>query len=341
MARDDYVAALPDDPEASILEIGCSNGATGALALARGKCRRYCGVELFPEPAAAARERLTEVVEGDVEQLELPWPAQSFDALILSEVLEHLRDPWAVLERLRPLLRPGRARLREHAERRPPGDHRHAAPRPVGASELRPARRDPPPLVHALEPPTRRSRTPASWSIPSGRSAARTGKRDRRPRSPWPSASPLAPADRPACARAAGAGIARRGGRDRRHRRDGARPPADARGGRARRAGRPHPRGRLRGQHRARPGDGGSAPPPPRRRRLRPLRDRDGGARDRRRHHRRGIDRRRQPGDLRGANSGRARPPPQQPARAPGGRRQPRRRWPRSASRSSPATKAR
>lgn len=107
MARDDYVAALPDDPEASILEIGCSNGATGALALAEGKCRRYCGVELFPEPAAVARERITEVVEGDVEHVELPWPAGSFDALILSEVLEHLRDPWAVLERLRPLLRPG------------------------------------------------------------------------------------------------------------------------------------------------------------------------------------------------------------------------------------------
>ena len=107
MAREDYVAALPEQPESSILEIGCSTGATGALALARGKCRRYCGVELFPEPAAEARERLTEVVEGDVEQLELPWPPQSFDGLILSEVLEHLRDPWAVLARLRPLLRPG------------------------------------------------------------------------------------------------------------------------------------------------------------------------------------------------------------------------------------------
>ena len=107
MARHDYVEALPDDPEASILEIGCSNGATGAVALARGKCRRYCGVELFPEPAAVARESLSEVVEGDIEQLELPWPEQSFDALILSEVLEHLRDPWAVLQRLRPLLRPG------------------------------------------------------------------------------------------------------------------------------------------------------------------------------------------------------------------------------------------
>jgi SAM-dependent methyltransferase len=107
MARDDYVAALPGNPDASILEVGCSNGATGALALARGKCRRYCGIELFEEPAAAARERLTEVVAGDVEAIELPWGPETFDALILSEVLEHLRDPWATLRRLRPLLRPG------------------------------------------------------------------------------------------------------------------------------------------------------------------------------------------------------------------------------------------
>jgi SAM-dependent methyltransferase len=107
MAREDYVAQLPDNSEASILEIGCSNGATGALALAHGKCGRYCGVEFLEEPAAAARERLSEVVEGDVEEIELPWAPASFDALILSEVLEHLRDPWAVLVRLRDLLRPG------------------------------------------------------------------------------------------------------------------------------------------------------------------------------------------------------------------------------------------
>ena len=153
MARDDYVAALPDNPEASILEIGCSNGATGALALAQGKCRRYCGVELFPEPAAAARERLTEVVEGDVEQLELPWPA----AVVRRP--DPQRGARASARSMgRPRARAAaaparRARVREHAERRSPRDHRHAAQGPVGASELRPARRDAPPLVLAVESP--------------------------------------------------------------------------------------------------------------------------------------------------------------------------------------------
>jgi SAM-dependent methyltransferase len=107
MARADYVDALPADPGAAVLEIGCSDGATGALALAHGKCGRYCGVELFPTPAARAAARLTEVVVGDVEELDLPWPPATFDALILSEVLEHLRDPWALLSRVRTVLRPG------------------------------------------------------------------------------------------------------------------------------------------------------------------------------------------------------------------------------------------
>jgi 2-polyprenyl-3-methyl-5-hydroxy-6-metoxy-1,4-benzoquinol methylase len=105
-ARADYVDALAEDVEA-VLEIGCSSGATGALALAQGKCTRYCAVELSPKCAETAQERITEVVVGDVEELELPWAEASFDALILGEVLEHLRNPWRVLVRLRTLLRPG------------------------------------------------------------------------------------------------------------------------------------------------------------------------------------------------------------------------------------------
>lgn len=106
-ARRDFVAMLPDDGEASILEIGCGTGATGALALAQGKCQRYVGVELMEPAAAEARKVLTEVITGNVENLDLEFPAASFDALIMSEVLEHLADPWAVLRRLGPMLKPG------------------------------------------------------------------------------------------------------------------------------------------------------------------------------------------------------------------------------------------
>jgi 2-polyprenyl-3-methyl-5-hydroxy-6-metoxy-1,4-benzoquinol methylase len=104
-AQANYVAELPQNPEARILEIGCGDGATGALALSQGKCGAYHGVELFHKAAELAKSRITEVLVGDIEHQDLPWPTMYFDALILSEVLEHLADPWATLLRIRPLLK--------------------------------------------------------------------------------------------------------------------------------------------------------------------------------------------------------------------------------------------
>jgi ubiquinone/menaquinone biosynthesis C-methylase UbiE len=76
-ARVDFVHRLPLDPTASVLEIGCGTGATGALALKRGRAGRYVGVELFEGAATSAREVLSEVVVGDVEQMEFDWQPAS------------------------------------------------------------------------------------------------------------------------------------------------------------------------------------------------------------------------------------------------------------------------
>lgn len=106
-ARADFVSRLPKDGDARVLEVGCGTGATGALALARGRAGRYVGIELVESAALKARDVLSEVVIGDVERLELPWQPASFDALILSEVLEHLIDPWGTLAKLAHVVRPG------------------------------------------------------------------------------------------------------------------------------------------------------------------------------------------------------------------------------------------
>lgn len=106
-ARADFVGRLPQDPNAAILEIGCGNGATGALALSEGRCARYVGVELFEQAAREAREVLSEVVTGNVETLQFDWQPTSFDALILSEVLEHLIEPGRILKDLARFIRPG------------------------------------------------------------------------------------------------------------------------------------------------------------------------------------------------------------------------------------------
>ncbi len=106
-ARRDFIESLPHNPRARILEVGCGSGETGALALEGGYAGYYAGVELMPEPAAIAAQRLSEVRVGNVETLEFDWQPNSFDALILSEVLEHLVEPESVLRRLAPLVRAG------------------------------------------------------------------------------------------------------------------------------------------------------------------------------------------------------------------------------------------
>ena len=105
--RRDIVERLPHNTNGRILEIGCGTGGTGALALAEGRCSEYYAIELDGASAAVASQHITAVVEGDIETMPFPWVDKKFDALILSEVLEHLRDPWAVIRELSTMLRPG------------------------------------------------------------------------------------------------------------------------------------------------------------------------------------------------------------------------------------------
>lgn len=105
--RADFVDLLPADPKARILELGCGGGATGELALRTGKAGYYVGIEAFEPMAERARTVLSDVYTGDVERLDLPPELSGFDVLIMSEVLEHLTNPEAVVERLTRALKPG------------------------------------------------------------------------------------------------------------------------------------------------------------------------------------------------------------------------------------------
>lgn len=84
-----------------ILDVGCAAGAMGAAMLAAG-ATEVVGIEVHAPAAAIARGRLTSVFGYDVDRLpELPFPPGYFDVITLADVLEHLRDPAAVLRHLR------------------------------------------------------------------------------------------------------------------------------------------------------------------------------------------------------------------------------------------------
>ncbi len=94
---------VPD--ESSVLDIGCSSGYLAAQLAQRG-CR-VVGVEVNHADAVAAREFCEFVIEGDVETLKLTEQlgGRTFDAILLGDVLEHLRTPESVLSGLHGLLR--------------------------------------------------------------------------------------------------------------------------------------------------------------------------------------------------------------------------------------------
>ena len=109
-SREDIVQLLETGPQSAILELGCGAGGTGRAAMAAGKAGRYVGIELDPEAAATAAQDLSEVLVGDVGdegKIDLRPLEGVFDALIISEVLEHLTDPWKTLQRLVRCLKPG------------------------------------------------------------------------------------------------------------------------------------------------------------------------------------------------------------------------------------------
>ncbi len=90
-----------------VLDIGCGTGALGFQFKQRNPRARVFGVEGDARAASVAAGRLDGVITGDIEALAFPDSfTGAVDCLIYGDVLEHLRDPWALLRRHAALLSP-------------------------------------------------------------------------------------------------------------------------------------------------------------------------------------------------------------------------------------------
>lgn len=87
-----------------ILDIGCGAGRLGEVLKVRQRAH-VTGVEAIPAAAAQAKMRLDVLYEGDIESLSLT-EVEPFDAIVCADVLEHLKNPLAVLRHLRNTLSP-------------------------------------------------------------------------------------------------------------------------------------------------------------------------------------------------------------------------------------------
>jgi 2-polyprenyl-3-methyl-5-hydroxy-6-metoxy-1,4-benzoquinol methylase len=100
--RADLLPYLPAGAE-DVLEIGCGRGFTGRLIQEQLGCR-VTGVERHPEVAAEAARHLSRVIVGDILSVKVDG---RYDAIVASELFEHLAEPDAFLLAMMPLLKPG------------------------------------------------------------------------------------------------------------------------------------------------------------------------------------------------------------------------------------------
>lgn len=107
-ARREILPLIPKTRD-RVLEIGCGSGETLAMLRSERGCGWMAGIELFPDAAERARAHLDAVYEGDIETMEIPFSPASLDVVLCLDVLEHLRDPWRIVQQLTALLRPGGA----------------------------------------------------------------------------------------------------------------------------------------------------------------------------------------------------------------------------------------
>ncbi len=102
--RPEIVALVKPDGK-RVLDIGCAAGAMGGAMLAAG-ATEVVGIEVHAPAATHARKRLTATYQYDLEKLPpLPYPDGYFDVITFADVLEHVRDPGAVVKALRRYLR--------------------------------------------------------------------------------------------------------------------------------------------------------------------------------------------------------------------------------------------
>lgn len=91
-----------------VLDVGCAAGANGHWLRKNGAAKYLFGVEVDQNMAKLAEENFDKIIVGDIESVDVASkiPRQLFDYILLGDVLEHLREPWTVLNSLCNSLKP-------------------------------------------------------------------------------------------------------------------------------------------------------------------------------------------------------------------------------------------
>jgi len=90
---------IPKDTK-SILDVGCGKGFLGKALKDKGFKDLWC-IEIKPFLAEEATYYMDGFITDDVEKIDIPEKKGGFDCIVLADILEHLKDPWTTLNRLK------------------------------------------------------------------------------------------------------------------------------------------------------------------------------------------------------------------------------------------------
>jgi len=100
------LAYAPKNPSA-VLDVGCGIGSFAEHFKNQDPTTEVWGIEYVDSEAQAAKERLGTVFSGACENHIVNLPDNFFDIIYFNDVLEHLVDPYTVLEKIRLKLKEG------------------------------------------------------------------------------------------------------------------------------------------------------------------------------------------------------------------------------------------
>ncbi len=105
-AREDIIELIQREKNEkfNVLEVGCGMGATLSRISSEWKYATVKGIEISDEVARIG-QNITDITIGNIEEMKIDYPQGEFDYIILADVLEHIHNPIAVLEKLKGYLK--------------------------------------------------------------------------------------------------------------------------------------------------------------------------------------------------------------------------------------------
>jgi 2-polyprenyl-3-methyl-5-hydroxy-6-metoxy-1,4-benzoquinol methylase len=88
-----------------LLDVGCGNGVFAAKFKAMRRAEAW-GIEIVPEAANEAATKLDRVINSDALSAFEQLPKAHFDCIVFNDVLEHMVDPYTVVDKAKELLTP-------------------------------------------------------------------------------------------------------------------------------------------------------------------------------------------------------------------------------------------